>query len=67
MRAGERGMSQTAGAPLVRRRFKNPMIALGAAVDLLRPHEPFIEASFGVYASVLRAARLTVAGAVVNN
>jgi hypothetical protein len=41
-------------ADLVCRRFKNPVFAFGAAVDLLRTHKPFLEAPFGAYASVLR-------------
>jgi hemolysin-activating ACP:hemolysin acyltransferase len=45
---------QADAAPLVCRRFKNPMIAFGAAVDLLRLYKPFRQATFGVYASVLR-------------
>ena len=54
MNAGEQTASQGEPAALVCRRFKNPMIAFGAAVDLLRPHKPFSEATFGTYASVLR-------------
>jgi hypothetical protein len=30
------------------------MVAFGAAIDLLRPHKPFSQAPFGVYASVVR-------------
>ncbi len=39
---------------VVCRRFKNPVFAFGAAIDLLRSHKPFSEAPLGVYASNLR-------------
>src|ERR1700690_1823153 len=50
------GPAAESAAPteLVCRRFKAPLIACGAAVDLLRTHKPFTEAPFGTYASVLR-------------
>ncbi len=43
----------TAGG-IVCRRFKRPLIAFGAVIDLLRSHKPFREAPFGTYASNLR-------------
>src|SRR5262249_58991386 len=39
---------------VVCRRFKNPALAFGVVVDLLRPHKPFADAPFGTYASILR-------------
>jgi hemolysin-activating ACP:hemolysin acyltransferase len=54
MNADDPTTSQSEVLPLVCRRFKNPTIAFGAAVDLLRSHKPFSQAAFGNYASVLR-------------
>jgi hypothetical protein len=36
------------------RRFKNPLFAYGAVIDLLRTHKPFSDAPLGTYASNLR-------------
>jgi hypothetical protein len=54
MDTGAQPPNQAPAPELVCRRFKNPMVAFGAAVDLLRSHKPFKDAAFGTYASVLR-------------
>jgi hypothetical protein len=48
------GADRLADKPVVCRRFGRPLVAFGAAVDLLRMHKPFSEAKFGTYAAVLR-------------
>ncbi len=52
------GPVQPAGAAtadqVVCRRFKNPLLAYGAVIDLLRTHKPFSDAPLGTYASNLR-------------
>ena len=61
--AGETGPAVNEAVPLVDpttfagivcRRFKHPIFAFGATIDLLRSHKPFRDAPFGTYSSIVR-------------